>query len=249
MRGRHGVALVLVLWLIVLLGGIAGSVLAETRTSTRLAANARARVSARYAAESGIEATRAELEAVLRGEVDTLRLAAALNALPSEPRGQVTLGEDRFQVAIVDPGSRLDVNAAPVRSLAALFAHFTDIGRAEATARAIRASIERGSLTGEPTVVPIRSLEELRALPGVDGEAVARAAPYLTVDGDGTVNVATAPAIVRQVAFGELRQSPSRLLIVSRGWRDGHPLTHEIQALFARSGSNLVLVSWRERLR
>ena len=46
--------------------------------------------------------TRAEIEAVLRNEVDTLRVAAALNALPSEPRGQVTLGETRFQVAIVD---------------------------------------------------------------------------------------------------------------------------------------------------
>ena len=39
---------------------------------------------------------------------------------------------------------------------------------------------------------------------------------------------------------------PSRLLVVSRGWQVGHPLTHEIQAVYAIVGTTLRLVSWRE---
>ncbi|MGH7525756.1 MAG: general secretion pathway protein GspK, partial [Gemmatimonadales bacterium] len=44
-----------------------------------------------------------------------------------------------------------------------------------------------------------------------------------------------------------LSVSPSRLLLVSRGWLPGHPLTHEIQAAYAVVGQRLVLQSWRER--
>jgi general secretion pathway protein K len=44
-----------------------------------------------------------------------------------------------------------------------------------------------------------------------------------------------------------LAVSPSRLLLVSRGWIPGHPLTHEIEAAFAVVGQQLRLQSWRER--
>lgn len=252
MRRRRGVALILVLWILVLLGGIAASVLAGARTSSSLAANARARVLARYAAESGVEATRAAIEAALAAALDTSSLGAYLNSLEGERPQPERLGDQVFQVAVIDPGARLDVNAAPARNLALLLGGFTDIGRAEASARAIRAHIERddgppGS-PASPTVTPVRSLEELALLPGVDGQALRRAAPFLTVDGDGTINGATAPAPVRAAAFGEMRHTPSRLTIIARGWRDAHPLTHEIQAVFAISNGRLVLVTWRERV-
>jgi general secretion pathway protein K len=41
--------------------------------------------------------------------------------------------------------------------------------------------------------------------------------------------------------------APSRLLLTSRGWTPGHPLTHEIQAVYALDGRRLTLISWRER--
>ncbi|MEO6055411.1 MAG: type II secretion system protein GspK [Gemmatimonadales bacterium] len=44
-----------------------------------------------------------------------------------------------------------------------------------------------------------------------------------------------------------LAVAPSRLLLVSRGWQRGHPLTHEIEAAYALVGRRLVLQSWRER--
>jgi hypothetical protein len=40
---------------------------------------------------------------------------------------------------------------------------------------------------------------------------------------------------------------PTRLLVVSRGWQAGHPLTHEIQAVYAIVGSRLKLQSQLER--
>jgi general secretion pathway protein K len=45
----------------------------------------------------------------------------------------------------------------------------------------------------------------------------------------------------------QLSVAPSRLLLVSRGWLVGHPLTHEIQATYAVVGQRLVLQAWRER--
>lgn len=41
--------------------------------------------------------------------------------------------------------------------------------------------------------------------------------------------------------------TPTRLLLVSRGWQDGHPLTHEIQAAYSILGHRLVLQNWQER--
>jgi general secretion pathway protein K len=44
-----------------------------------------------------------------------------------------------------------------------------------------------------------------------------------------------------------LMVSPSRVLLLSRGWSEGHPLTHEIQAAYAVVGQQLRLQSWREQ--
>jgi general secretion pathway protein K len=245
-RPRRGVALILVLWLLVVLGAIGATVVGATRDSSRLAANARARVAARYAAESGVEATVGRIDA----ELLHLTAAAArrdfLNALARDRTDgdSVALGDQRYAVAIVDAGTRLDVNAAPAPNLARLLGYFTDAARADAIAQAIRAHIEPAE---GRAVTPLRSLEELRAVAGVDPEVLQRAAPYLTVDGDGTINQATASDTVLAAAFGEVRDAPSRLVLVSRGWMRDHPLTHEIQAVYAIASDRLVLVHWRER--
>lgn len=237
-------ALVLVLWLLVILGAIGASVVASTRDSSRLTANARARVVARYAAESGIEATLATIDDSLAVLTDSVARRAFLNALPPSTRGDsVALGEARFAVAIVDASARLDVNAAPEDRLARLFTRLADPVRGEALARAIRAWIERDGRT----VHPVRALEELRTIPGTDEELLQLAAPFLTVDGDGTLNRAAAPPEVMDAAFGELRDAPSRLVVISRGWLHGHPLTHEIQGVYAIAADRLVLLHWRER--
>jgi general secretion pathway protein K len=66
------------------------------------------------------------------------------------------------------------------------------------------------------------SVAEVQSLLGRDGRTAAPSIPRLTV-------------------------APSRLLLVSRGWTPGHPLTHEIEAAYAVVGQRLRLQSWRER--
>ncbi|MBC7895496.1 MAG: general secretion pathway protein GspK [Cytophagaceae bacterium] len=257
---RRGIALVLVLWIVVILGGIGTVVVREAHTSAGLALNVRASAVARYAAESGIEATVAEIERTLGETTDSVQRTTWLNALAVTPRDSIALGEGRVMVSIVDPTARLDVNEAPEANIALLLSRLGPPPRAASTARAIRQWIERPAVSTDGRfaapgaaaprfVTPLRSLEELRSIPGVDIALLERAAPYLTIDGDGTVNVHAASDTVLAAAFGERRNEPSRLLLVARGWRAGHPLTHELQAVYALSGTRLVLVHWREQER
>jgi len=257
---RRGFALMLVLWLIVVLGTVSAAVVLGTRETSALAGNARARVAGRFAAESGVAAATAELEVRLAALTDTTARQAYLNDLDAalSSRGEVTLGNAVFAVTLVDVSARLDVNNAGEEGLARLLGTFGAPTAAAATARAIRAFIERGTVTGVPggqsisgasgpAVRPLRSLDELEDIPGVDLALLRAAAPYLTVDGDGKINRATATDTVLAAAGGSLQDEPSRLLVVSRGWMRGHTLTHEIQAVYAIAGTQLTLVRWRER--
>jgi type II secretory pathway component PulK len=120
-------------------------------------------------------------------------------------------------------------------------------------------------------------------------------APYVTVRGDGRINVNTAPipvlaavpeigevaarslvtdrdrtgalasglAVYSRLAeisrsavstrMPDLVTTPRRVLVVSRGWEDGRPYTHEVQAVFDVVTSGLVTGSrvrprfWTER--
>jgi hypothetical protein len=52
---------------------------------------------------------------------------------------------------------------------------------------------------------------------------------------------------VLAAASGTLVDRPSRLLLISRGWRRDHVLTREIQAVYDVTGTELRLVRWREQ--
>jgi general secretion pathway protein K len=93
----------------------------------------------------------------------------------------------------------------------------------------------------------IETVDDLLAIPGIDPALLGRIAPLLTVDGNGSVNRRAAPAPVIAAASGSLVDHPGRLLLVSRGWMRGHPLTREIEAVYDVTGNELRLVRWRER--
>jgi len=257
---RRGFALMLVLWLIVVLGTITATIVVRTRETSALSGNARARVSGRYAAESGVALATAELERQLESLPDTADRQRYLNHLDAaiSARGDVTLGDVLFSVTLVDVSARLDINNAETEALTRFFGLF-EPAAARGTAEAIRRAIDarevtatRGSqsISGSSALIaarPFRSLDELERLPGVSVGLLRAAAPYLTVDGDGKINRATASDTVLVAAGGSLQDEPSRLLVVSRGWLRGHSLTHEIQAVYAIAGNQLKLVRWRER--
>jgi type II secretory pathway component PulK len=241
---RRGVALMVVLWILVLLGGIGAAVSAQARRATDVTASARAQLAARYAAESAIVVTIDALQRELESAGDdTVRRQRILNSAESRRDTLLTLGTQRAQVAISDVSARLDVNAASVDALAQLFSRAGQPALARRTAEAIKAWIGG---TGTQTRL-VMSLEQVATIPGADSMTVTAALPYLTVDGDGRINRRTASPLVRAAAAGDLQNEPSRLLLVARGWQDGHPLTHEVQVVVAVQGAQLVFVRWRER--
>ncbi len=272
---RRGSTLALVLWTLVLVGGISLGLTRRTRAAVAVASNARAQIVARYAAESGIALAVQAIEDSLAAVGDSSSRAALLGALTRAPLplGVEALGNARVQVALEDVNAKLDLNYADADAVAQLLAEFGEAGIAYRAARAIRAHIGTGVTPNSPDEsFPIgqrsgpplekqqswggsggarylTSLDELMSIPEVDQQLLERASPYLTVDGDGATNRLTASAPVLRAARGALVDVPSRLLLVSRGWLEGTSLTHEIQAVYAVQGNDLALVRWRERTR
>lgn len=269
---RGGSTLALVLWTLVVVGGISLSVTRRARVAIAVAANARSQLVARYAAESGIALAVQALEDSLAVTSDSSSRADLLNALSRRPfaLGVDSIGDARVQVALEDVNSKLDLNYADAEAVGQLLAEFGEAAVAYRAARAIRAHIGSGVTPDSPdesfpigqrTAQPgvrtwggsgaryLTSLDELMSIPDVDQRLIHRAATYLTVDGDGATNRVTAPPPVLRAARGALVDIPSRLLLVSRGWMQGTSLTHEIQAVYAVQGHDLALVRWRERTR
>jgi type II secretory pathway component PulK len=243
---RRGVALVLVLWVIVILGGLGAAVTAGSRTTGDVTASARARVIARYAAESGIVSAVARMQRQLDATADdSVKRHSTLNNVDRAlgDAASFELGDASVRVVMVDASARIDVNAATEATLAALFTRVGFTAEAGSAARAIRRHID--SIPGAANL--LRSLDETAMLAGVGESLIAAAAPYLTVDGDGQINRNSASPLVRSIATGNLIDEPSRILLIARGWQRGHPLTHEVQAVYAIQGSRLAFVSWRER--
>jgi len=188
----------------------------------------------------------------------------------------VDLGSGRFGVAVVDLNARIDLNSADAATLQGLFQQFTTDQRAEEVVTLlkqapfnrlgelanIRGIDDSLALAVAPYVtvwsdglVNVNSAPErvLAALPGVSS---ATARSIVRRRETGEVFLATTgllgppggtPGKVATAAGPRLSAMPSRLLIVGRGWQDGHPLTHEIQAVYLVAGARLVLLAWQER--
>jgi type II secretory pathway component PulK len=224
--------------------------------------------------------------------------------------GEQSAGPATFQVAALDLGSRVDLNNAGEDVLRGLFTELFGERTAEPLVAALTdwvdaddepepggaeaAHYARAGSPFRPTNQPMLRLEELTRVQGFSDSVANVLAPFVTVWGDGRVNVNTAPpevlaavpglgtegaefvvaarqrdgvlvsrlAVSQQLAemrgnvgaqLGAVAAVPSRILIVSRGWAEGHSLTHEIQAVleivraFLDSPMRLRIRHWTER--
>lgn len=297
---RRGVALMLVLWLIIVLGVAATALVATSHTDSTLVWNLRARETARYAAESGIAVATRDLEHLLEADPSDEARARTFQNVDRHFRDlrEVPIGSagGRFGVAVVDLNARIDLNRNDAIVVQSLFAQFTGNDRAARATAALADWIDAddvarpgGAELAEyvmmdspyaPRNAPLDRLDDLAHLLPVGDSLAAAVAPYVTVESDGLVNVNSAPepvlaaipgighegarAILGRRMGGETFTSaaelatlgatapvlaivPSRVLIVSRGWLNGHALTHEIQAVYGIAGTRLYLMTWRER--
>src|SRR3989449_869844 len=270
---RRGVALIFVLCLLVLLGVIVAEVVAQARMEAEILSSLRSRTVARYSAESGILVATVRIETLLdsmRSLPERITALRDLNARLTS-LNDVDLGSGRFGVAVVDLNARIDLNSADAATLQGLFQQFTTDQRAEEVVTLlkqapfnrlgelanIRGIDDSLALAVAPYVtvwsdglVNIHSAPErvLAALPGLaaaaPGIVARREAGEVFVNLD-PVHQPSMPGVVAAVLL--VSTVPTRLMLVSRGWQDGHPLTHEIQAVFAIVGRRLVLQSSWER--
>ena len=251
--GRRGVALMLVLWLTVLLGVIAVAIVPATRGESTLALNLRTRATARYAAESGLEAAKASLERLLATGQGSRQRALALRDLSDTFRDlhEVELGEARFSVAIEDLSARLDLNRSDDATLLAFFSQFLDGAEASGVKDAlldwrdaddlVRArggegvDYRRAGLPLLPSNRPLRDVIELRHVMGVTGSLADAVAPYVTVDGDGSLNINSAAESVLAALPG-LGGAGARNLVSRRRAGDVFTSPAAVYQLFQVSG-------------
>ena len=275
-RDRRGMALIFVLWMLILLGLAIGELVARARDEASIVATLRSRAVARYAAESGVLVTTAALQALLDSASEPEDLAAAARRLDTLGRQPAVLAghSAQFAVAVANLNARLDLARSDTTALRSLFAQFVPAGRAAQITAALHddpvtrfSELARAPGSGDAlalAVAPFVTVSSdglidvnaapeavLAALPGI-GPARARA---IVVRRDGGEVLTSAdefrPPPGRATADGgegsPLTIAPTRIMIVSRGWQHGMPLSHEIQAVYVILAGTMTLQSWEER--
>lgn len=232
-RGRRGFALPAVLWILVLVGAVSAGFLAAARAESRSVANGIESARARWAARGELARTLARLETTLSGPSAVRQLRAAGDTLHDS--GVQVVGGVRVRSVLVDARSRLNLDEASAEALVALqVALDVPPAHAERVAAAVLdwrddddeprpdggeafAYRARG-LPSRPANRPFESVDELRRVLGVTRALHRRLAPYLTVSGDGRINVNAAPAEVLATLPG-LDLASARLVVQARGER------------------------------
>jgi general secretion pathway protein K len=200
----------LVLWLVVVLGAVAVGVAALSRGESAIVDNVRTRAAARYAAESGIVAATWRLKQLLRAAEtprDQALVFRRLDRVLADVQ-QESLGATRFQVTVEDLNARIDLNNADEPTLRAFFGQFVSAHEAQAFADALQdwrdadedtrplgaeaADYARAGSPFRPPNRPLQRLDEVLRIKGFSDALADRIAPYVTVQGDGRVNLNTA---------------------------------------------------------
>ena len=127
---ESGVALIVVLWLLVVLGVLSGALVTSTHFDVLATFNERCRLQGSYAAQAGVADAAERLERWLATAQAAARVGAPVGGLlplggaAGEPGLlldlEQPLGEGRYRVAAVDVNSRINVNLATEQMLAAL---------------------------------------------------------------------------------------------------------------------------------
>ena len=242
-RREEGFALITALWALALVGALAGAYLSESRHVVRVSENRNALLKARQASLGGLARAHNALERLhalsLEGATaldvaSQARLTAVWNHLQPAFAEIATgcLGDACYRVEVRDLGTLLNVNLLSESQLRRFFlALGIDYREADIAAQSIADWIDaddlhrvRGAERGyylalpmpyEPRNAAITDLSELQRVRGLDGRLYDLAIRYLSVEGDGSVNLNAAPEPVL-VALPGLGPEALRVIIDSR---------------------------------
>jgi general secretion pathway protein K len=204
---RRGFALIAVLWALILGAALVAELHAGARGDVRGAAAVRAAARARWAARGGLAHAEEDLRA-------RLTVASAAGAPPGtdplivRPRALDYDGV-KVRVTVVDARARVQLNLADPAQLRALaaacgltpdeaqrFAYAVAGWRARHGPRWRAAPEDSIEAATPPPDGAFRTVEMLREVPGVTEPIYRAVAPFLSVAGDGRVNLNTAPPAV-----------------------------------------------------
>lgn len=198
---QRGIALLMVLWVLILLGLIAASFVRETRLGTSLARNITENAKAEALAEAGIQ----------RAMVGLLDPDPATRWRADGAAYQFALGDGMVVVRIEDEGGKVDLNRAPApillalletvgadpekaRALADAIYDFRDPDQERRAAGAEDADYLAAGLEAGAKDAPFDDTEELMQVLGMTREIHDAVSPYITVySRRGRINLLTAP--------------------------------------------------------
>ena len=238
---RGGYALIGVLWLVVLISVLGLELAVEARRIANRVTNAADQSLHLAAAESGVVRVR---EILARRLVEEIAVGGATQLDPWTQVGRfapdtLEIGEARVVVTLRDVGSMLHLNRASEQELRRLFAAVrVDDGDADRLAQTIldwrdvdelrrgrgaerEEYVERGAAV-LPRNGPFASVAELRRVEHMTDEIFRRVEPFLTVEGSGRINPASAPAEVLSALPG---MSDNLLSLILRRRASGGPVS------------------------
>lgn len=189
MKREHGVALVIVLWIVTLLTVIASSFLFAMRTETKIVSNGMARAKAEAAAEAAVQ--RALFE-VYKPFNDTERWQA------DGVTHQWQYGGAEISVMMQDESGKIDINRAADALLRGLFvsqgatddeatalidaiADWRDPDNLKRLRGAEEAEYVAAGRTYKPANAPFQSIEELKLVLGMTASLYQRIEPHITI--------------------------------------------------------------------
>jgi len=246
MKARRGVALLAALWLVVAIAAVALQFSLEARERRTIGILASERGVQRGLALGALALVRSEIDASFRAVPTTISQNSAINDLRSvdplldvaqrytEP---VLVDSIPVEVTTVDLGARLNINQVQEPELQAFFSFLLkDYSLSTHLAQAILdwrdpdtlprpsgaevAAYIKAEQLAVPTNGSFRDVDDLRNVLGMTPEIFAEVSPYLTVRGDGTINLNTAPVPVLRAIPGMTDQLVNTIVMLrSQGRR------------------------------
>lgn len=246
-RNQHGMALVIVLWIITLLAVMAGGFADSMRVETRLATGAVERAQARALAEAGVAYA-------LAWQLDP---EAQKQWPPNGDPHEWAFGGGRLRIETTNAGGLVNLNTADAELLKALL-KAAGVSMADQD-RVVEAVLNwRGNLNTQPMRsgaesaasglkgAPFESVEELGQIPGIGRELYARIAGVVTAYSHHYgVNPALAPVRVL-LALGLDERTVTDYVQARAAAADGSsppPLSGSNPSFFSQSRSNVYHVA------
>ena len=246
MRARRGVALLAALWLVVAIAAVALQFSLDARERRTLGILAAERGAQRGLALGALALARSQIDYSFRtlpttvgggGAIDNLRSVDPLLDIAQKYNQPILVDSIPVEVSAVDLGSRLNINQANETELQAFFTFLlkdyslsTHLAQAmmdwrdpdtlpRPSGAELTAYIKAGALA-VPTNAPFRDVDDLRNVLGMTPEIFAEVSPYLTVRGDGSINLNSAPVAVLRSLPGMTDQAANMIVMMrSQGRR------------------------------